>query len=162
ITGGKVEPARRQVASDERRVTMVNPHHVDREQHLVHVDQRDDDPDRHQRSPQLPPPRLAPQIVHPAILGGAGTLGAAGRFSLWVWLLGAGWVTIGDGRWRERCLEPAEATMPVVSANGIEINYEVTGEGEPLVLIPYLAADQACYAFQVADYAKHFTCFSVD
>ena len=33
---------------------------------------------------------------------------------------------------------------------------------EPLVLIPYLAADNACYAFQVADYAKHFTCISVD
>ena len=30
------------------------------------------------------------------------------------------------------------------------------------MLIPYLAADQACYAFQVAEYAKHFTCFSVD
>src|SRR5262249_9108709 len=26
----------------------------------------------------------------------------------------------------------------------------------------YLAADFACYAFQVADYAKHFTCISVD
>src|ERR1700691_3466805 len=52
--------------------------------------------------------------------------------------------------------------MPVVQANGIDINYEVQGEGEPLVLIPYLAADQACYAFQVAEYAKHFTCFSVD
>ena len=52
--------------------------------------------------------------------------------------------------------------MPAVQANGIEINYEVHGEGEPMVLIPYLAADQACYAFQVADYAKHFTCFSVD
>jgi hypothetical protein len=48
-----------------------------------------------------------------------------------------------------------EATMHIVSANGIEINYEVTGTGEPLVLIPYLAADQACYAFQVAEYAKH-------
>ncbi|HTS99445.1 MAG TPA: alpha/beta hydrolase [Streptosporangiaceae bacterium] len=47
-------------------------------------------------------------------------------------------------------------------ANGIEINYEVQGDGEPMVLIPYLAADQACYAFQVAEYAKHFTCFSVD
>ena len=32
----------------------------------------------------------------------------------------------------------------------------------PIVLIPYLAADQACYAFQVAEYAKHFTCFTVD
>src|SRR5579859_6650900 len=52
--------------------------------------------------------------------------------------------------------------MPTVQANGIEIYYEVQGEGEPLVLIPYLAADQACYAFQVAEYAKHFTCFSVD
>jgi pimeloyl-ACP methyl ester carboxylesterase len=38
----------------------------------------------------------------------------------------------------------------------------VQGDGEPLVLIPYLAADQACYAFQVAEYAKHFSCFTVD
>jgi 3-oxoadipate enol-lactonase len=52
--------------------------------------------------------------------------------------------------------------MPVVSANGIDINYEVAGAGEPLVLIPYLAADQACYAFQVAEYSKHFACYSVD
>jgi 3-oxoadipate enol-lactonase len=52
--------------------------------------------------------------------------------------------------------------MPVVQANGIEVYYEVQGEGEPLILIPYLAADQACYAFQVADYAKHFTCYTVD
>ena len=52
--------------------------------------------------------------------------------------------------------------MPVAQANGIEINYDVQGEGEPIVLIPYLAAEQACYAFQVAEYAKHFTCYSVD
>jgi 3-oxoadipate enol-lactonase len=52
--------------------------------------------------------------------------------------------------------------MPVVRANNIDIYYETQGEGEPLVLIPYLAADQACYAFQVADYAKHFTCYTVD
>jgi pimeloyl-ACP methyl ester carboxylesterase len=52
--------------------------------------------------------------------------------------------------------------MPVVQANGIDINYGVQGEGEPMVLIPYLAAEQACYAFQVAEYAKHFTCYSVD
>ena len=52
--------------------------------------------------------------------------------------------------------------MPIVQANGIDINYEVQGEGEPLILIPYLAADQACYAFQVPEYAKHFRCFSVD
>jgi 3-oxoadipate enol-lactonase len=52
--------------------------------------------------------------------------------------------------------------MPLVQANGIDINYEVEGEGEPVVLIPYLAVDQACYAFQVAEYAKHFTCYGVD
>src|ERR1700751_240837 len=55
-----------------------------------------------------------------------------------------------------------EATVPHVQANNIEVYYEVQGEGEPLVLIPYLAADQACYAFQVADYAKRFTCYTVD
>src|SRR5215471_5231417 len=52
--------------------------------------------------------------------------------------------------------------MPTVQANGIDIYYEVQGAGEPVVLIPYLAADQACYAFQVADYAKSYTCFTVD
>jgi pimeloyl-ACP methyl ester carboxylesterase len=52
--------------------------------------------------------------------------------------------------------------MPKVNANGVMIYYERQGSGEPLVLIPYLAADHACYAFQVADYAKHFTCFSLD
>jgi len=52
--------------------------------------------------------------------------------------------------------------VPYVQANDIELYYEVQGEGEPLVLIPYLAADQACYAFQVAEYAKRFTCYTVD
>jgi pimeloyl-ACP methyl ester carboxylesterase len=52
--------------------------------------------------------------------------------------------------------------MPTVRANNVNLYYETTGQGEPLVLIPYLAADQACYAFQVAEYAKHFTCISVD
>ncbi|HEY7044324.1 MAG TPA: alpha/beta hydrolase [Nocardioidaceae bacterium] len=52
--------------------------------------------------------------------------------------------------------------MPTVQANGIDVNYEVQGEGEPMVLIPYLAADQACYAFQVGEFAKQFTCYSVD
>jgi pimeloyl-ACP methyl ester carboxylesterase len=52
--------------------------------------------------------------------------------------------------------------MPKVKVNDIAMNYERQGAGEPLILIPYLAADNACYAFQVADYAKHFTCISVD
>jgi pimeloyl-ACP methyl ester carboxylesterase len=52
--------------------------------------------------------------------------------------------------------------MPKIKANNITMNYEQQGAGEPLILIPYLAADNACYAFQVAEYAKHFTCISVD
>jgi len=52
--------------------------------------------------------------------------------------------------------------MPKVKANNITMNYDQQGSGEPLVLIPYLAADYACYAFQVAEYAKHFTCISID
>ena len=52
--------------------------------------------------------------------------------------------------------------MPKVKVNDITVNYESQGTGEPLVLIPYLAADNACYAFQVGDYAKHFTCISLD
>src|SRR5215813_13473030 len=52
--------------------------------------------------------------------------------------------------------------MPKVNANHLTINYEQQGSGEPLLLIPYLTADHACYAFQVAEYAKHFTCISLD
>lgn len=52
--------------------------------------------------------------------------------------------------------------MPKVKANNITMNYDQQGTGEPLILIPYLAAEHACYAFQVAEYAKHFTCISLD
>ena len=52
--------------------------------------------------------------------------------------------------------------MPKIKVNDITMNYEQQGSGPPLVLIPYLAADNACYAFQVGDYAKHFTCISLD
>jgi pimeloyl-ACP methyl ester carboxylesterase len=55
-----------------------------------------------------------------------------------------------------------EGNMPKVRANKITVNYDQQGAGEPLILIPYLAADYACYAFQVSEYAKHFTCISVD
>ena len=41
--------------------------------------------------------------------------------------------------------------MPKVTANNITMNYDRQGTGEPLILIPYLAADNACYAFQVPD-----------
>jgi len=52
--------------------------------------------------------------------------------------------------------------MPQADVDGLSINYEVQGQGDPLVLIPYLAADNACYAFQFPAYTEHFTCISVD
>jgi len=52
--------------------------------------------------------------------------------------------------------------MPRVKANNITINYDQQGTGDPLILIPYLAADHACYAFQAQDYARSFTCISLD
>lgn len=52
--------------------------------------------------------------------------------------------------------------MPKIQANGINIYYEQTGVGEPLILIPYLSADNACYAFQVAEYSKYFSCITLD
>jgi 3-oxoadipate enol-lactonase len=52
--------------------------------------------------------------------------------------------------------------MPQVTVDGVLINYEVEGAGDPLVLVPYLAADHACYAFQLPAYTEHFSCISVD
>ena len=52
--------------------------------------------------------------------------------------------------------------MPQVDVEGLTINYDVQGEGEPLLLIPYLGADHACYAFQLPAYTEHFSCISVD
>jgi pimeloyl-ACP methyl ester carboxylesterase len=52
--------------------------------------------------------------------------------------------------------------MPRVEVDGLTINYDVQGEGEPLLLIPYTSADHACYAFQLPAYTEHFTCIAVD
>src|SRR5438132_542694 len=52
--------------------------------------------------------------------------------------------------------------MPRVQVNDIEMNYETQGSGDPLILIPYLAADQAYYAFQLPDLSERYTCITVD
>jgi pimeloyl-ACP methyl ester carboxylesterase len=52
--------------------------------------------------------------------------------------------------------------MPDVEVDGVKINYDVQGEGEPLVLIPYTSADHACFAFQLPSYTEHFSCIAVD
>jgi pimeloyl-ACP methyl ester carboxylesterase len=52
--------------------------------------------------------------------------------------------------------------MPQVDVDGLTINYDIQGEGEPLLLIPYLSADHACYAFQLPAYTEHFSCVALD
>jgi pimeloyl-ACP methyl ester carboxylesterase len=52
--------------------------------------------------------------------------------------------------------------MPQIQVEGLSINYDVQGEGDPLLLIPYLSADHACYAFQLSAYTEHFSCIAVD
>jgi pimeloyl-ACP methyl ester carboxylesterase len=52
--------------------------------------------------------------------------------------------------------------MPQVEVDGLKISYDVQGEGEPLLLIPYTSADHACYAFQLPAYTEHFSCVAID
>jgi 3-oxoadipate enol-lactonase len=52
--------------------------------------------------------------------------------------------------------------MPQVEVERLTINYEVQGEGEPLLLIPYTSADHACWAFQLPAYTEHFSCIALD
>jgi 3-oxoadipate enol-lactonase len=52
--------------------------------------------------------------------------------------------------------------MPQVDVDGLTINYDVQGEGETLLLIPYTSADHACYAFQLPAYTQHFRCVAID
>jgi pimeloyl-ACP methyl ester carboxylesterase len=52
--------------------------------------------------------------------------------------------------------------MPQVDVDGLSINYEVEGAGEPLLLIPYTSADHACYAFQLPAFTERYSCISVD
>jgi pimeloyl-ACP methyl ester carboxylesterase len=52
--------------------------------------------------------------------------------------------------------------MPQVDVDGLTVNYDVRGEGQTLLLIPYTSADHACYAFQLPAYTEHFSCVAID
>ncbi len=52
--------------------------------------------------------------------------------------------------------------MPTAEVPGASIHYEEYGEGEPLLLIPCLASDNGCWAFQMPAYAERFRCIAVD
>lgn len=52
--------------------------------------------------------------------------------------------------------------MPTVTANGINIFYEISGEGEPLVLIAGLATDLTQYDWMVRELAENNTVIAFD
>ena len=46
--------------------------------------------------------------------------------------------------------------MPYAKVNGVNINYEVHGQGEPVVLIGGLGSQMQSWATQVPIYSEHF------
>jgi 3-oxoadipate enol-lactonase len=52
--------------------------------------------------------------------------------------------------------------MPTVRANDITINYEVHGEGPPLLLINGLADDLTSWAYQIDDFKRHYRVIAFD
>jgi len=52
--------------------------------------------------------------------------------------------------------------MPIASVNGININYKTTGQGEPLVMIMGLGADQSGWASQVPFFKKYYQVVTFD
>ena len=52
--------------------------------------------------------------------------------------------------------------MPVVRANGININYEERGAGDPLILIMGLGANGPVWEAHVKEYERHFRCILMD
>ena len=52
--------------------------------------------------------------------------------------------------------------MPIVKSNGININYNECGNGEPLLLIMGLSAPGAAWEKHVDEYKKHFRCIILD
>lgn len=52
--------------------------------------------------------------------------------------------------------------MDRIKANGIDIAYELVGEGEPVVMINGLGADHSAWGNQAPDYTAHFRCLFYD
>ena len=59
-------------------------------------------------------------------------------------------------------MTPTIHSRRIAEVDGLKINYDIQGAGEPLLLIPYTSADHACYAFQLPAYTEHFSCIAVD
>ncbi len=52
--------------------------------------------------------------------------------------------------------------MPTIETNGINLYYEIKGEGEPLLLIMGITAPGSVWGPHVADWQEHFQCIVAD
>ncbi|PWJ59658.1 pimeloyl-ACP methyl ester carboxylesterase [Dyadobacter jejuensis] len=52
--------------------------------------------------------------------------------------------------------------MPTIETNGIQLHYELRGEGEPLLLIMGITAPGSVWEPHVADWQAHFQCIIAD
>ena len=52
--------------------------------------------------------------------------------------------------------------MPVAKVNGININYKIYGQGEPLVMIMGLSANQSGWVTQIGFFKKHYKVITFD
>ena len=52
--------------------------------------------------------------------------------------------------------------MPVAKVNGIDINYKITGHGDPLVMIAGFSSNQGTWMAQVPFFKKHFQVVTFD
>ena len=55
-----------------------------------------------------------------------------------------------------------EPEMPMAIANGISINYRVGGQGEPLIMISGLGANQGAWRFQTGFFKKYYRTITFD
>ncbi len=52
--------------------------------------------------------------------------------------------------------------MPSISLQSADIHYGVSGQGEPLLLIPGLGLDRNYYRLGIPELSKHMTVYAVD
>ncbi len=52
--------------------------------------------------------------------------------------------------------------MPKAKVNGININYKLEGQGEPLVMIMGIASEQTAWRFQTPVFKKHYRVVTFD
>jgi pimeloyl-ACP methyl ester carboxylesterase len=52
--------------------------------------------------------------------------------------------------------------MPTASVNGLDLAYDVAGEGDPVLMINGIGADRTAWGLQVPEISKHFTTITFD